>query len=125
MALDIVKLYISLISEFFVLSDMVVMASPGSTQNTLPPHLPRNSHSPATAHYLMKISGEIQDSINELNGMQISNEATSGLKSLLESAKWRFEDILIRAWLRGRSSLSTEVAVLIVVTCRCGHLLSS
>jgi exocyst complex component 2 len=100
MALDIVKLYISLISEFFVLSDTVVMMSPGN-QTSLPPFIPVNSHSPATASYLTKILGEVQDSVNELNGMQISNEAASGLKSLLDSTKWRFEDILIHAWLHG------------------------
>lgn len=101
MALDIVKLYISLISQFFALSDMVVMASPGGSNNTAPPLLPGNSNSFSTAHYLMKILGEVQETVNELNTMDISNEAASGLKSLLESAKWRFEDILINAWLRG------------------------
>lgn len=100
MALDIVKLYISLISEFFTLSDMAVMASP-SSRGSGPAYLPPDSHSLSTAHYLMKILGELQESVNELNGMEISNEASSSLKSLLESAKWRFEDILINAWLRG------------------------
>lgn len=77
------------------------MASPGGSNNTSPPLLPINSNSLETAHYLMKILGEVQDSVNELNGMEISNEVSSGLKSLLESTKWRFEDILINAWLRG------------------------
>ncbi|KAF9459756.1 exocyst complex component Sec5-domain-containing protein [Collybia nuda] len=102
MALDIVKLYISLVSEFFTLSDMAVMASPSSSGNG-PPLLPTDSHSLSTAHYLTKILGELQESVNELNGMEISNEVTSGLKSLLESAKWRFEDILVNAWLRDAS----------------------
>ncbi|KAJ7136006.1 exocyst complex component Sec5-domain-containing protein [Mycena epipterygia] len=98
MALDIVKLYISLISQFFTLSDMAVMSSPGGSK--APPSLPTNSNSLCTAHYLMKILGEIQETVNELNAMEISNEAASGLKSLLESAKWRFEDLLITSWLR-------------------------
>jgi exocyst complex component 2 len=100
MALDVVKLYISLISEFFKLSDMAVMTSPSSTAST-PPLIPSDSHSLATAYYLSKILGEIQDSVSEVNGMDISSEASSGLKSLHESAKWRFTDILINAWLRG------------------------
>jgi len=101
MALDVVKLYISLISEFFTLSDMAVMTSPGGSNNTTPPLLPLNSNSLSIAHYLMKILGEMQESVNELNAMEISTEAASGLKNLLETAKWRFEDILINAWLRG------------------------
>ncbi|KAJ7275010.1 exocyst complex component sec5 [Mycena rebaudengoi] len=99
MALDIVKLYISLISQFFKLSDMAAVMSPGGN-NTNPPALPTNSNSLCTAHYLMKILGEVQETVNELNGMEISNEVSSGLKSLMESAKWRFEDILVTAWLR-------------------------
>ncbi|KAJ7237307.1 exocyst complex component sec5 [Mycena haematopus] len=97
MALDIIKLYISLVSQFFRLSDMAVMTSPGGSTS---PELPTNSNSLCTAHYLMKILGEIQETVNELNAMEISSETASGLKSLLESAKWRFEDLLISAWLR-------------------------
>ncbi|KAF6747156.1 exocyst complex component Sec5-domain-containing protein [Ephemerocybe angulata] len=49
---------------------------------------------------LLKILAELQDTVNEINGMDISNEVSSLLKSLLESARWRFEDILISNWLR-------------------------
>lgn len=100
MAFECVRLYISLISEFFLLSDIVVMLAAGPNKN-IPPMFPTNSHSISTAHYLMKISGEIQESVNELNGMDISPEVSSGLKSLLESVRWRFVDVLIQAWLRG------------------------
>lgn len=101
MALDIVKLYISLISEFFTLSDMAVMASPGGSNNSSPPLLPLNSNSLSTSHFLMKILGDIQETVNELNSMDISNESAQSLKGLLESTKWRFEDILVNSWLRG------------------------
>jgi exocyst complex component 2 len=110
MALDIVKLYISLISQFFKLSDMAAVMSPGGN-NTNPPALPTNSNSLCTAHYLMKILGEVQETVNELNGMEISNEVSSGLKSLMESAKWRFEDILVTAWLRGSLESSHSPAL--------------
>jgi exocyst complex component 2 len=102
MTVDIVKLYISLLSEFFSLSDVVVMSSPGGSNNALPPLIPTDSSSLATVQYLMKILGEVQDSVNELNGMDISNDVSSGLKSLLESTRWRFEDILTRVWIRGQ-----------------------
>ncbi|TFK41615.1 exocyst complex component Sec5-domain-containing protein [Crucibulum laeve] len=98
MVLDIVKLYISLLSEFFKLSDMAVMA--GGSNTATPPLLPANSHSLSVAHYLMKILGEAQECVNEINGMDVSNESSSLLKSLLESLKWRFEDVLTNAWLR-------------------------
>ncbi|KAJ8087260.1 Exocyst complex component S5 [Marasmius tenuissimus] len=99
MAHDIVKLYVALISEFFTLSDMAVMASP-NTASPVSSLVPVNTTSFTTSHYLMKILGEVQECINELNSMDISSEVSSSLRSLLESVKWRFEDILINTWLR-------------------------
>ncbi|KAJ4468807.1 exocyst complex component sec5 [Lentinula aciculospora] len=102
MALDVIKLYISFLSQFFNLSDMAVMSSPSvsSSNDSNPTMLPSNSNSLSTAHYLLKILGEIQDCVNELNAMEISGEVSASLKGLLDSTKWRFEDVLIAAWLR-------------------------
>ena len=99
MALEIIRLYVSLLSEFFVFSDVAVM-SPG--RGTAPPGFPKCSNSLTTAHHLMKILGEIQDSVNDVTGMDITSEATSSLKALLESARWKFQDILVSTWLRGQ-----------------------
>lgn len=78
------------------------MASAGANREaSAQPLLPSNSNSFTTAHYLMKILGEIQDSVNDVNAMEISAEAGSGLKSLIESTRWKFTDILTSAWLRG------------------------
>lgn len=57
----------------------------------------------STAYYLLKMLNDIQDTVNELNLMEISNETSASLKNLLESVKWKFEDVLVVAWLRGRS----------------------
>lgn len=105
MALDIVKLYMSLLSEFFMFSDMAVMMSPNASSSGAPALLPRDSNSLTTLYHLTRILGEIQDGVNEINGMEISSEATSSLKGLLESARWKFEDILIQSWLRGMYAL--------------------
>jgi len=103
MAHDIIKLYVSLLSEFFVFSDIAVA--------TLPPQegepaslLPDGSNSLTTAHYLMKILTEIQDNVNEINSMEISGEMSSSLKGLLDSAKWGFERVLMQAWIRDAQS---------------------
>ncbi|KAI0284606.1 exocyst complex component Sec5-domain-containing protein [Russula aff. rugulosa BPL654] len=98
MAHDIIKLYVSLLSEFFVFSDMAVTTPPGDGSST--PFLPEDSNSLTTAHYLMKILTEIQDNVNEINSMEISGEMSSSLKGLLDSAKWGFEDVLTHAWVR-------------------------
>ncbi|KAH7926246.1 hypothetical protein BV22DRAFT_1087398 [Leucogyrophana mollusca] len=99
MALDIVKLYVSLMSEFFTLSDTAVMA-PNSAGNASPPLLPSHSNSLTTAHFLVKILSEIQDCVTEVNSMEILSEASVVLRNLLESTRWRFEDTLTHAWLR-------------------------
>ena len=102
MALDIVKQYIALFSEFFMLSDVaVVTISPTPDGSPTPPLIPRDSNALSTMHHLMKILGEIQETVNEVNGMEISSEASSSLKGFLESTRWKFEDILVHNWLRG------------------------
>lgn len=99
MALDITKRYVSLLSEFFSLSDTVVMQR--NTNDPSPKLLPRHSNSLTTAHFLIKILIEIQDCANEVTGMDIVPEASSSLRNLVESARWKFGDVLIRVWLRG------------------------
>jgi hypothetical protein len=108
MVLDIIKLYVLLLSEFFVFSDMAVMTpTPTEGGTTL---LPDDSNSLTTAHYLMKILAEIQDNVNEVNSMEISGEITSSLRGLLDSAKWGFEDVLVRAWVRGTFARLSDVS---------------
>lgn len=105
MAFDIVKLYISLLSEFFKFSDAAVQSPTGEPASS-PPLLPSDSNSLTTVHHLVKILGEIQECVNEVNAMEISNDVSNSLKGLLESARWKFEDILINAWIRGKSAAS-------------------
>jgi len=102
-ALTIVRHYISLISQTFMLSDVIVMTSPTSdTGNSRPPLLPVMSHSLSTAYHLQRILAEVQDCVNDINSLDISTDVNQGLKDLLESVQWRFLDILARDWLRGR-----------------------
>jgi len=105
---DIIKLYVSLLSEFFVFSDMAV-ATPTPQEGGPAPLLPDDSNSLTTAHYLMKILTEIQDNVNEINSMEISGEMSSSLKGLLDSAKWGFERVLMQAWIRGTSMRASGV----------------
>lgn len=100
MALEIVRLYITLLSEFFMFSDMAVMSPPTNSTPSTPPLIPKDSNAFTTAHYLMRILGEMEDTVKDVQGMEISAEASSVLRDLLGSARWKFEDILIVAWLR-------------------------
>lgn len=101
MAFDIVKNYISLLSQFFNLSDMAVTSPTTNLPGPDSPFLPENSHSLSTAQYLMKILGEVQEGINEIKSLNMHNEIGQALKGFQESVNWRYVDILINAWQRG------------------------
>lgn len=98
MALEIVKLYISQLSEIFELSEVSIMTSAGTSFGQ-PPRFPENSHSICSAYYLQKITNDIQDAVNELVLLDIARD--TGLKGFLESVRWRFVAVLITAWHRG------------------------
>lgn len=49
--------------------------------------------------------------MNELNAMEISGDVSASLKGLLDSTKWRFEDVLITAWLRGNAFSPGTIAL--------------
>ena len=115
MALDIVKLYIALVSEFFSLSDPAVRSSPKAKQladpitGTSANFVPFGTTSLTASHYLAKIVGEIAECVNDVTAMEISSEANFGLNNLLVSARWKFEDVLCDLWLRGMfSSITAE-----------------
>lgn len=103
MALDIVKLYISLLSEFFTLSDKAV-ATP-LTNMSVPPFVPPGSNSITTAYYVSKILSEMNECVNEVMTVELAGDASAELRSLLESARWRFEDALCDTWMRGRYAM--------------------
>lgn len=100
MALDIVKLYISFIAEFFMLSDIEI-TSP-IRQETRACFLPTASNSITMAHFLIKVLGEVQETVSEVNALEISSEVSTNVKSFLESARRGFQENLIQAWKRGR-----------------------
>jgi exocyst complex component 2 len=108
MALEIIKFYVSLLSEFFLFSDMAVTAT-SPIEKILAPLLPDDSNSLTTAFYLMKVLTEIQDNVNEINSMEISSEMIASLKGLVDSAKWGFEDVLMRAWVRGMFTRASSI----------------
>jgi exocyst complex component 2 len=95
MALDIIKLYINFLSEFFILSDVLSNSSTTSS----PEHFPSHSNSLTTAHWLAKILSEVQDCVAEIGALELGEGGL--VKGLVESARWRFEDVLVKSWLRG------------------------
>ena len=100
MALDIVKLYISFIAEFFMFSD-VEITFPTGPENRIP-FLPKASNSITMGHFLIKILGEVQETMSEVGALEISSEVSANTKGFLESARRGFQESLIQVWKRGQ-----------------------
>lgn len=99
MALEIVRLYIALLSEFFSLSDKAV--SPNINSTDLPHFVPQHSNSITAAFHASRILSEIGECVADTTTAELAGDATSGLKSLQESARWRFEVAVCDLWLEG------------------------
>lgn len=106
MVLRVVQQYIALLSEFFTLSDMAASSPSQITSEGLPAFLPAGSDSLTTTHYLIKLLAEMTDCVNEVVAMEVSPDATTGLHTLLETARWKFEETLCEVWLRGECHLN-------------------
>ncbi|KDN40191.1 hypothetical protein RSAG8_08254, partial [Rhizoctonia solani AG-8 WAC10335] len=103
MALDIVRQYISLISEYFKLSDMAVSANGQVPSSFVPP----GADSVSAAHWLQLILKEIVDCSREIGEMEIGGDAASMLKELIDGARWTFGDALCGLWLRDSKMFHT------------------
>lgn len=101
MILKVVQEYITLLSEFFRLSDMAASSPSQIVSDVLPAFLPAGSDSLTTSHYLIKLLAEMTDCVNEVVAMDVSPEVTASLHTLLETARWKFEEALCEVWLRG------------------------
>lgn len=122
-AIEIVKLYISLLAQFFTLSDVAVATSPNAA--TVPAtFLPVDSNSLTTCYFTGKILTEIVDCTSEIEGLGIASqedrstpgtasstpEAKNVLKNFVESARWRFEEVICETWSNGELGRSGRLA---------------
>ena len=97
--MDIIATYISLLSQFFSLSDIAVASNEAGM--TEPKFIPPGTNSLSTSLYLSRILQEITECINDLSASDISNDAATSLKEFMDSARWKFEDVLGYTWIRG------------------------
>lgn len=109
MTQDIVTLYVSLLSQFFSLSSVAISPAPaarGSTKETteappLPSFVPENSNAATIGHWLLKTINELTECVTEMASLELPGEASASLQELLTSTRWRFEEALCAAWVRG------------------------
>ena len=131
MTLDIVKLYISLLGQFFSLSDISIASarlagqSPSQaglghaaaeTGTSLPEFVPGDANSLITCDYAAKILSEIVESAAEIDALansssagssttsvDLGQEAKKAMRDFVESCRWKFEEAICGTWLRGKA----------------------
>ena len=111
MTIEIIKLYISLISQFLTLSDVAIASSPNNPIAVDPPEfVPAVSNSITTCHFVSRILTEIVETVADLDGIGTSTESDKSgnqsetknlLKGLVESCRWRFEEAICSTWSKG------------------------
>lgn len=104
MALDIIKTYSGILSQYFTLSDFA-LAEAASKKDVeeveVPPFIPAGTTVLAACFYAEKIVEEVSECAADLGAVEISSEAGTTLRGLLDSLRWRFEEVIAATWARG------------------------
>ena len=105
MAMEIVELYISHLSNFFGLSDPSLDAPKRQDEEAkpLPTFVPLGTTVLTACHFGEKLVEEVYDGITDLMGVDVGGESGSGLKSMLHALRSRFQGIISTSWARGES----------------------
>jgi exocyst complex component 2 len=98
MALEVIKLYISLLSTFFTLSDPSISSK---ANEEVPSFVPPGTTVLAACHFAEKLVEDVNEGIGELMGVDIGQEAGNGLRNMLDSLKWRMQEVISALWARG------------------------
>ncbi|WWC65439.1 uncharacterized protein I303_108057 [Kwoniella dejecticola CBS 10117] len=103
MGMEIIRLYIKDISQFFTLSDMPSASSSkvdSEGEENIPPFVPSGTRVITACYFAEKLVEEISDCANDLLGVDIGSEVRSGLGTFLDSLRWRFEEVICTTWAR-------------------------
>lgn len=104
MAQEAIRLYIAQLSAFFKLSAPGVSPTATSASSGAPPpFVPRLSNSLTAGVWSNRIVAEIVEAGTELNLGEIGADVTKDWQGLLDSARWKFVDVICETWRLGSS----------------------
>lgn len=103
MALEILKLYSSLLSQFFRLSDPAVAESTSRKDggHQLPSFVPAGTTVITACYFAEKLVEYVSDCAGELAVHEVVNDSGNSMKGLIESMKWKMQEVIGAAWARG------------------------
>ncbi|KAK8850389.1 hypothetical protein IAR55_004307 [Kwoniella newhampshirensis] len=103
MAFEILRLYNTSLSQFFTLSDVAIAEAAIRKEGEdlpMPPFVPAGTSVITASYFGEKLVDEVAECAGELLGMDVGGDAGNGLKSLLDSLRWRFEEVISVTWAR-------------------------
>ncbi|WVR08462.1 hypothetical protein IAU60_005517 [Kwoniella sp. DSM 27419] len=103
MATEVIKLYTATLSQFFTLSDVAVaeLATRKEDEDLpIPPFVPAGTSSITASYFVERILEDVLDCVGELMSVDVGNDAGSGLRAMLDSLRWRFEEVIASTWAR-------------------------
>ena len=57
-------------------------------------------------YFCERLVEEVAECAGELMAVDVGSEAGAGLRSTLDSLRWRFQEVIAATWARGQSQLS-------------------
>lgn len=105
MASEIIKAYSSSISQFFSLSDVSVASAShrDGEPAPLPAFVPVGTTVLTACFFAERLVDEVAECASELSGIDIGSDAVNGLKSMLDSLRWRLVEAISACWIEGMS----------------------
>lgn len=108
MASNIVKLYIATLSQFFKLNDISVANAPNLRRDGLrdvPSFVPAGSTVLAASYFCERIVDDVADCVTELMAIDVGKDASQAARAMLDSLRWRMEEVVTATWHRDARSL--------------------
>lgn len=100
MAADIIKSYIVILAQFFALSDVGVSSKKRLRDQTVPSFVPAGTTVLAAGYYGEQIANAVAECTTELVAIDVGKDASSSVKSFMESLRWRMEEMITTTWIR-------------------------
>ena len=107
MALEIIRLYTTTLSQIFTLSDVAIAEATireDGEDPPIPPFVPAGTTVMTACFFSEKLVEEVAECAGELMTVDVGGEAGQGLRSMLDSLRWRFEEVIAATWARGEST---------------------
>ena len=99
-------MYTTTLSQFFTLSDLAIAESTPRKEGEelpIPPFTPEGTTVICACHYAEKIIEEVDDFAADVMSVDIGSEAIASLRGMLDSLRWRLEEVIASTWARGAS----------------------